>query len=162
MIRLGNDLVRLAKCTSCMDNTDGIGQSLLELSENSGVKFVVDRARVTVPALVARVADVLQIDPLSLAFGPGADFSLVGTLVAGVDESHIPSGLSFRLSDTLKKALVSRSSMGESVGHWRSTAGITSWRHRNDEFFTALAMALSGTRIAMRRRTLEIQLVRHP
>ena len=80
MLDLGRRLAASGKCSSCMDNTDGIGQSLSELAEASGVSFVLDEGRLTIPDLVVRVCAVAGKLPLDLVFDGGADFSLVGTL----------------------------------------------------------------------------------
>jgi thiamine-monophosphate kinase len=71
------------KVTSCMDNTDGVGNCLYELAEASGLLFVVDKSLLKVPAIVEKVANLAGIEALELAFSAGADFSLVGTAVAG-------------------------------------------------------------------------------
>lgn len=76
---LGQQLSASGQCTCCMDNTDGIGQSLTELSQASGVQFVVD-GEVRVPPLVNAVAQRVTTDATTLAFSGGADFGLVGTL----------------------------------------------------------------------------------
>ena len=80
MIELGQELADSGVCTSCMDNTDGIGQSLSELGEASSVSLVVEEASVVVPALVARVASTRKKEPMEFLFNGGADFSLIGTL----------------------------------------------------------------------------------
>jgi len=80
MVSLGRALVRSHMCSSCMDNTDGIGQSLRELSELSRVAFVVDPRKLVTPKLVAKVAKLTGHSEMELMFGAGADFSLVGTL----------------------------------------------------------------------------------
>ena len=77
---LGTSLSESGKCTSCMDNTDGVGQSLLELSLSSGKAFVIERERLELEPVVLQVASYLNEDPIRLAFSGGADFSLVGTL----------------------------------------------------------------------------------
>jgi thiamine-monophosphate kinase len=77
---LSHELVEANACSSCMDNTDGIGQSLSELAAASGVAFVVDPTLLQIPPLVETIAAATGDDPLRLAFGAGADFSLVGTL----------------------------------------------------------------------------------
>jgi thiamine-monophosphate kinase len=80
MVELGQKLADSEMCTSCMDNTDGIGQSLSELGEASCVSFVVDEAKINIPKLVARVASVRKKEPMEFLFNGGADFSLIGTL----------------------------------------------------------------------------------
>lgn len=65
--------------TSCIDNTDGVGRSLLELARSSGVKIVVDAGSVPLHPLVDDVGDLLGVDSLSLAFSYGLDLALLGT-----------------------------------------------------------------------------------
>jgi thiamine-monophosphate kinase len=78
MLDLGQLLGASGFCTSCMDNTDGIGQSLTELAEASHVAFVIDE--ISIPDLVTRVASLAGKEPREFIFDGGADFSLVGTL----------------------------------------------------------------------------------
>jgi thiamine-monophosphate kinase len=80
LISLGLALASSGECTSCMDNTDGVGQSLLELSAASQSNFIVDRTFLQVPAIVEKVAQAMGKDVIEMAFSAGADFSLVGTL----------------------------------------------------------------------------------
>src|SRR5439155_10803832 len=80
MIDLGRSLATSGLCTSCMDNTDGIGQSLTELAEASCASFSIERGSVTIPELVSRIATQLSKDPIEFLFNGGADFSLIGTL----------------------------------------------------------------------------------
>jgi thiamine-monophosphate kinase len=80
MIDLGLALAEKAVCTACMDNTDGIGQSLTELSRESEAAFVVDSENVVFPDVVHKVARAVEQDTFELGLSGGADFSLVGTL----------------------------------------------------------------------------------
>ena len=86
MIELGETLADSGMCTSCMDNTDGIGQSLSELGEASSMSLVVDEALLTIPKLVARVASMRNKEPREFLFNGGADFSLIGTLKGHWDQ----------------------------------------------------------------------------
>jgi thiamine-monophosphate kinase len=83
MVDLGKKLAASGLCSSCMDNTDGLGQSLTELSSESGVSFVIRERDIEIPDFVADAAKLLECDGFDLAFGAGADFSLVGTLRGG-------------------------------------------------------------------------------
>lgn len=85
-VALGRALVTSESCTSCMDNTDGLGQSLSELAAESKCKFILDGDQFPLDDLVAKSALKLGEDPVDFALGPGADFGLVGTL-AGEWES---------------------------------------------------------------------------
>lgn len=80
MLLLGQALGASRLCGACMDNTDGIGQSLSELGEASKSAFVVHRSSLRIPPLVEVVSELLGKSALEFVFNGGADFSLVGTL----------------------------------------------------------------------------------
>jgi thiamine-monophosphate kinase len=80
MFDLAAILVASGQCSSCMDNTDGIGQSLSEIAENSGVSIVVNAAELQLPKIVQDLATESGQDEVRFALGAGADFSLVGTI----------------------------------------------------------------------------------
>lgn len=73
-------LVESKACTSCMDNTDGVGQCMIELAEASKVSFILEKSKIPIPGIVHKVANVASRDPIEFSFGAGVDFSLVGTL----------------------------------------------------------------------------------
>lgn len=79
MFELAERLALSRQCSSCMDNTDGLGQTLSELSEASEVMFALDNIP-RVPPFVTQVSAICGQSAHDLAFGPGADLSLVGTL----------------------------------------------------------------------------------
>ena len=79
------DPLRKHGVSGCMDNTDGLGQSLAELASASGCAFVVS-ADLDLPAVVRKVALAKGVDPLALALSPGADFGLVATLPSGFED----------------------------------------------------------------------------
>jgi len=80
MLQLGQALAASPERGACMDNTDGIGQTLTELSDASACAFVVNRSRLRIPVAVADVGRITGEEPLEFVFDGGADFSLVGTL----------------------------------------------------------------------------------
>ena len=80
MLPLGQALSACPERGACMDNTDGIGQTLTELSESSKCAFVILRSSLSIPHLVKAVGNVVGMEPLEFIFDGGADFSLVGTL----------------------------------------------------------------------------------
>lgn len=88
MMDLGKRLAASGLCSSCMDNTDGIGQTLYELSEASGCAFIVDEHKLPIPDVVTKVAMSSQTPLIDLALGPGADFSLVGTLSGSWEQAE--------------------------------------------------------------------------
>lgn len=79
MFDLSTKLASSGVCTSCIDNTDGFAQSVQEIAERSRVGIVIE-APLELPGVVTRVATVAKQAELELALGPGADFSLVGTI----------------------------------------------------------------------------------
>ena len=80
MLPLGQSLGASGECGACLDNTDGIGQSLSELSESSKCAFVVHASALRVPAVVENVSQIIGQPPVAFVFNGGADFSLVGTI----------------------------------------------------------------------------------
>jgi len=80
MLSLGQSLGASGQCGACMDNTDGIGQSLSELSEASKCAFVVCSSALQIPSVVENVSRIIGVRPFDFIFNGGADFSLVGTI----------------------------------------------------------------------------------
>jgi thiamine monophosphate kinase len=80
MLTLGQALGASGLCGACMDNTDGIGQSLTELSDASGCSFILDASLLSIPPVVYEVSQIVGTAPLDFVFNGGADFSLVGTI----------------------------------------------------------------------------------
>ncbi len=79
-IELGKALRESGACSAVMDNTDGVGQSLLELAAASGVAMHLDEALLPVSNISRRVAAHQKRDLADLVLGPGADFQLIGTV----------------------------------------------------------------------------------
>jgi thiamine monophosphate kinase len=65
-----------------MDNTDGFGQTVFELSQLNGVGFLLNASALPIHPISRQVAAFLGVDVIDLALGPGADFQLVGTIAA--------------------------------------------------------------------------------
>ncbi len=80
MFELGQQLSLSHCCTSCMDNTDGLGQSLLEIAQLSEISMLIEKDKIVVTDLVEIIGSKTKQDSILFAFGAGADFSLVGTL----------------------------------------------------------------------------------
>ncbi|XMB85396.1 thiamine-phosphate kinase [Mycoplasmatota bacterium WC44] len=73
----------LSQCTSelsCMDNTDGIGQSFIEIAEINDVKIILDEEKFLIPDIVEKVAVFLKEEPNLLSLSACADFQLIGTI----------------------------------------------------------------------------------
>lgn len=80
MLSLGRVLSTSGYCSACMDNTDGVGQSLTELSEASKRAFIIQAASLNIPSTVSNLCSIIGSSPIDMIFDGGADFSLVGTL----------------------------------------------------------------------------------
>jgi len=80
MLSLGQALADSGLCGACMDNTDGFGQSLAELSEASKCSFVINKSALRISDVVEEVGRMISLSPLDFVFDGGADFSLVGTI----------------------------------------------------------------------------------
>lgn len=77
---------------TAMDNTDGLGQTLCELADASGVAFDINARDLPIHPVSQEVATFLERDVHDLILGPGADFQLVGTI--GQPEGiTLPGGL---------------------------------------------------------------------
>lgn len=84
-VKLGKYLGNSGYCTSCMDITDGFGQSIKELSESSNVSFQIFENQIPCNKLTYKLAKMLKCDWIDIAFGVGLDLELLFTL----NEQHI-------------------------------------------------------------------------
>jgi thiamine-monophosphate kinase len=66
-------------CTSCIDVSDGLGDSLRELGRESQQSFEVDADLIPLHPMVVEVSELIQVDPLEIAFGIGLDLQLLYT-----------------------------------------------------------------------------------
>jgi thiamine monophosphate kinase len=84
MFELSWKLANSGFCTSCIDNTDGFAQSLQEISNSSRVGIIID-SEIEIPEIVHYLAMATRVPAIELALGPGADFSLIGTISPNAD-----------------------------------------------------------------------------
>lgn len=63
-----------------MDNTDGLGQTLEELSFHSNKTFIIEKEKISKISIVEKISKFYNVDYIDLSLDAGADFSLVGTL----------------------------------------------------------------------------------
>lgn len=82
-LALGTSLRQLGGRVTCMDNTDGFGQTLLELGQLNDVGFLLNANALPVHDVSKRVASLVGVDVYDLVLGAGADFQLIGTIPAG-------------------------------------------------------------------------------
>jgi thiamine-monophosphate kinase len=77
---LGERLASAGQRVTCMDNTDGVGQSLTELSELNDLAMVLRADELPIHPATAKVAEYLGRNAVDMALAAGADFQLVGTI----------------------------------------------------------------------------------
>ena len=77
--RLSQELSKSNSRITAMDNTDGAGQTLLELSEINQLGIVIYPDQIPIHPISIRIASFLEVNPIDIALGFGADFQLIGT-----------------------------------------------------------------------------------
>ena len=134
MFALGHALGSSGYCGACMDNTDGVGQCLTELSEASLCAFIVHMPALRIPPIVEKICHLIKVPSLGMVFNAGCDCSLVGTIrgrwtsedasrhlgqqieiIGHVEEGH---GIWLECSDKERKPLVYRGWNYFSSGIW--------------------------------------------
>ncbi len=128
LVELGQQLSNSGLCTSCMDNTDGLGQSLLELSQLSEVCMQIDSDKILLSSLTKKIVSQNHNDLLQFAFSAGADFSLVGTLSGTLTEIEYHSYFKHNVS------IIGRVTSGRGVT-LRSLDEITEFKFRGWNYF---------------------------
>jgi len=78
--KLSKELLNSNFQITSMDNTDGIGQSFMELAEINQLKYELQRELLPIHDVSFKIAEFLELDVLEIALGGGADFQLVGTI----------------------------------------------------------------------------------
>jgi len=79
-VNIGCRLSDSGFCTSCIDVTDGVGQSLIELAQASKARFEIDMSALPLHPATQKVAEFLNCDVGKIVFGIGLDLELIGTL----------------------------------------------------------------------------------
>jgi thiamine-monophosphate kinase len=99
-LELGASLRQLKGPITCMDNTDGFGQTTLELGQLNEVGFLLDANKLPIHDVSKRVASLLGVDVYDLVLGPGADFQLIGTIPAGSQATRTGAAADIRFVGT--------------------------------------------------------------
>lgn len=89
-------LSELTGPVTCMDCTDGAGQTILEICEQNKAGAFLHTSSMPVHDVSREVAAYLEKDVFDIVLGPGADFSLIGTFpsdeyrkIAGEPDIHV-------------------------------------------------------------------------
>jgi thiamine-monophosphate kinase len=89
---LSHELIKSRQRATAMDNTDGVGQTLLELAEINKMAIRIDSHRLPIHEISHKVAAFLQMSPIDLVLEPGADFQLIGTInPAALSNGSLPT-----------------------------------------------------------------------
>jgi thiamine-monophosphate kinase len=128
-VDVGRTLVASGLCTSCIDVTDGVGQSLREIAEASRVCLQVDFESLPVHEITSRVANMLGCGLEKIVFGIGLDLELLGT-VAAQQSSSLPTGLRY-----FGKVIHGEPGVVINYGTRKGTLPVAGWQH-----FTGSAM----------------------
>ena len=86
-------LVASGHRASAMDNTDGAGQSFLELAEASGTAFVLRADALPLHSVTFELAELLSLDAVDLALSAGADFQLLGAAEPSLFAGKTPENI---------------------------------------------------------------------
>ena len=78
-INLGQKIVMLSKRVALMDSSDGLADCLIQISDQSNVKIIIDKDKIPLSHNTKKAANTLKKDPLNLALYGGEDYQLVGT-----------------------------------------------------------------------------------
>ena len=62
-----------------MDASDGLSDCLIQISNQSNVKIIIDKDKIPLSQNIKKAAYILNKDPLDLALYGGEDYQLVGT-----------------------------------------------------------------------------------
>lgn len=76
----GRLLAESGSCTACQDTSDGLKATIAQLSTASHVGFDIYAQEVPIDPAVRAVADLMQVDALTLAMSASSDFQLAFTL----------------------------------------------------------------------------------
>lgn len=78
-IHIGQEIARRGVLSACLDNSDGLYASLVQLADINRVQIHVTMDDIQFQAEVLRISSLLGVDPIRLAIGWG-DWQLVGCL----------------------------------------------------------------------------------
>lgn len=78
-IELGQKIIKLTKRVSLMDASDGLADCLIQISNQSKVRIIIDKDKIPVSQNTKSAANILNRDFVDLSLYGGEDYQLVGT-----------------------------------------------------------------------------------
>ena len=78
-INLGQKVVSLTKRAALMDASDGLADCLVQISNQSNVRIIIDEDKIPISISTKKASDILNKNPINLALYGGEDYQLVGT-----------------------------------------------------------------------------------
>jgi thiamine-monophosphate kinase len=78
-INLGQKIIKSTKRVTLMDASDGLADCLIQISNESNVKIVIDEGKIPVSKDFLKACKILKKNSISLALYGGEDYELVGT-----------------------------------------------------------------------------------
>lgn len=79
-VSIGQKIVNSCNRVAMMDSSDGLADCLIQISEQSKVKIIVDENKIPITKEMKRLCKAAKKDPLNLALYGGEDYQLVGTI----------------------------------------------------------------------------------
>jgi thiamine-monophosphate kinase len=135
-VKMGQELAKRGLLTACLDNSDGLYTSLIQLANYNGVRMHVEVDNIQFPKSVVRTSSMLGLDPIRLALGWG-DWNLVGCIDSSKRDELINLGRRFRVPVYIIGEVKSgRGVFIEYKGVTGEMAPIDSQRFTRDSWFT--------------------------
>jgi thiamine-monophosphate kinase len=100
-IALGAELSRRAIASSAIDVSDGLGVDAARLARASGVRLVLEKARLPVSEALARFAAKSGLDAVDLLLGGGDDYELLFTIPPAAQGALMERAAAFGVAVTL-------------------------------------------------------------
>lgn len=72
--------INKGKAVTCMDNTDGIFQSLIEICQLNNISMSLTSEKLPIHEISYKLSEMLAMNIYDIIFAAGADFQLVGTI----------------------------------------------------------------------------------
>ncbi len=136
-VHLGREIAERGLMTACLDNSDGLYPSLIQLAEANSVQMYVNLQPVVFPPESLYVSSMTGVDPMRFALGWG-DWQLVGSC----NQNNLNELMLVAQSHSIDVSVIGEVRAGNGVilhyaGRAAPMAPIDSQRFTKDSWFTA-------------------------